>query len=305
MLQAFVKAIEQIGDPALRRIVLKGLLFAVGVFALLWGGVTVVLTQTTIFQTGWLDSVIDVLGGVATLALTWLLFPAVVTAIMGIFLDDAADAVERRHYPQLMPPRRQSIQEIILNSAAFLGITVLLNLLALPFLLIAPVFPFVFYGVNGYLLGREYFEVVALRRLDPLTAKRYRRTHRLRVFLAGLVIAFLFTIPVINFVAPVIATAAMAHLFMQRKIEHEYFAGECYAGPHLRGSRETLSVCLVSGSRQGMARIRAMAQITALRRSRPVSHETSMPKSFRRRCRSVPGRTGWRSWRFDQPALDL
>ncbi len=213
MLKAFAKAVEQLQDRALRRIVWIGLLFAALVFALLWGGVYLLLSHTTIFQTGWLDTVVDVLGGLATLALTWLLFPAVVTSIMGVFLDDAADAVECQHYPQLPLPRKQSIQEIFLSSAKFLALMLGLNLITLLFLLVPPVFPFVFYGVNGYLLGREYFEVVALRRLDPPTAARLRRSNQFKVFIAGLVIAFLLTLPVVNLLAPVIGTAAMVHIF--------------------------------------------------------------------------------------------
>lgn len=213
MLKAFGKAIEQLQDRALRRIVWLGLLYAAIVFVLLWGGVYLLLSHTTLFQTGWLDTVIDVLGGLATLVLTWLFFPVVVTSIMGIYLDDAVEAVETRHYPNLSLPRRQSIQEIILSSLKFLAVTVALNVVALLFLLVPPVFPFVFYGINGYLLGREYFEVVALRRLDPAAAARFRRGHQLTVFLAGLVIAFLLTLPVVNLLAPVIGTAAMVHLF--------------------------------------------------------------------------------------------
>jgi Uncharacterized protein involved in cysteine biosynthesis len=210
---AFVKAVEQLRDRALRRIVWLGLLIATAVFALLWGGVYVLLTHTTFFQTGWLDTVVDVLGGVATLALTLLFFPAVVTSIMGVFLDDAAAAVEKRHYPHLPLPRTQSIQETILNSLRFLAVTVGLNLVSLLFLLVPPLFPFVFYGINGYLLGREYFEVVGLRRLDPAAATRFRRNHQLKVFLAGLVIALLLTLPIVNLLAPVIGTAAMVHTF--------------------------------------------------------------------------------------------
>jgi Uncharacterized protein involved in cysteine biosynthesis len=213
VLMAFVKAVEQLRDRALRRIVWLGLLIATAVFALLWGGVYVLLTHTTFFQTGWLDTVVDVLGGVATLALTLLFFPAVVTSIMGVFLDDAAAAVEKRHYPHLPLPRTQSIQETILNSLRFLAVTVGLNLVSLLFLLVPPLFPFVFYGINGYLLGREYFEVVGLRRLDPAAATRFRRNHQLKVFLAGLVIALLLTLPIVNLLAPVIGTAAMVHTF--------------------------------------------------------------------------------------------
>ena len=90
---------------------------------------------------------------------------------------------------------------------------VVLNLVMLVFLLIPPLFPFVFYGVNGYLLGREFFELVALRRIGLEEVRNLRKAHRGRLFLAGIVIAFLFTVPGLNLVAPVIATAVMVHLF--------------------------------------------------------------------------------------------
>ena len=213
MIRAFLRAIGQLGDPALRRIVWIGVLGAAGLFVLLWIGVGVLLTETTLFQTGWLDRAVDVLGGVATLVVTLLFFPAIATAILGFFLEDAADAVERRHYRLLPAPRHQSVKESILNSAKFLAVMLALNVFALLFLLVPPVFPFVFYTVNGYLLGREYFEVVALRRHQPAAVTELRRRHRGQLFLAGVVIAFLLTLPLINLIAPVIATAVMVHLY--------------------------------------------------------------------------------------------
>ena len=89
----------------------------------------------------------------------------------------------------------------------------LVFLLLGPLFLLGPLIPFVFYAVNGYLLGREYFELVAMRRLDPDAARRLRRAHRGELFVAGVVMAFLLTLPVVNLLAPVVITAAMVHLF--------------------------------------------------------------------------------------------
>lgn len=218
MISAFTRAVAQLGDSALRRVVWLGLLGAGLVFALLWLGVGLLLTHTRLFASGWLDVIVDVAGGAATLVGTFLLFPAVVTAVLGFFLEDAADVVERRHYPLIGGPRRQSVEEIILNSLKFLAAMVALNLFALLFLLVPPVFPFVFYAVNGYLLGREYFEVVAIRRHEPSVVAALRRRYRGPLFLAGVIIAFLLTLPLVNLVAPVIGVAAMVHLYHQLKM---------------------------------------------------------------------------------------
>ena len=72
---------------------------------------------------------------------------------------------------------------------------------------------FVFLGLNGYLFGREYFEVVALRRLDRRRPGRCAQRFAGRVFLGGVAIAGLFAVPIVNLVAPVIATAFMVHMF--------------------------------------------------------------------------------------------
>ncbi len=92
--------------------------------------------------------------------------------------------------------------------------TIVLNLLALPLYLMVPGINLVlFLALNGYLFGRGYFEVVALRRLDAATAKTLRHRFAGRIFLGGLAIAGLFALPLVNLVAPVIATAFMVHVF--------------------------------------------------------------------------------------------
>ena len=67
--------------------------------------------------------------------------------------------------------------------------------------------------MNGYLLSREYFELVALRRIGPVEARALRKAHRGRLFVAGVIITLLLTVPGVNLLAPVVATAAMVHLF--------------------------------------------------------------------------------------------
>jgi len=70
-----------------------------------------------------------------------------------------------------------------------------------------------FYALNGYLLGREYFELAASRRIDPVSARNLRKRHRILVYFAGVVIAFLFSIPFVNLIAPLLGAAWMVHLF--------------------------------------------------------------------------------------------
>lgn len=213
MIGAFAKAVGQFGDPAIRRIVWVSIGISVCVFIVLWMVVGFLLTSSALFSIGWLDTAVDVLGGLATLVLTWLFFPAFVSGSIGLLLDRVANAVERRHYPQLPPAREAPISEVIVTTVKFLAILIALNLVVLVFLAFPPVFPFVFYAVNGYLLGREYFELVALRRVGATELESLRGKFRGRMFLAGLATAILLTVPFVNLVAPIIGTSAMVHLF--------------------------------------------------------------------------------------------
>ena len=213
MFAAFLKAFGQLADGTTRRLIWLSLGAAIAVFAALWLTIGTAIESTELFASGWLETIVDVLGWAATLVLTWFLFPAVFTVIASLFLERVAGATEARHYADLPEAPGARLGAALGATAGFLAAMVVLNLVMLIFLLIPPLFPFVFYGVNGYLLGREFFELVALRRIGLEEVRHLRKAHRGRLFLAGVVIAFLFTVPGLNLVAPVIATAAMVHLF--------------------------------------------------------------------------------------------
>ncbi len=214
MLAAFFRATAQLGDPAFRRPLFLGLLGAGAVFAGLWTGMVVLLARTRVFESPWLDMPLDALGGLATLALTILLYPAVVAAIMSLFLDGAIAAVEARHYQGSPAPRPASLAEQLGRALRLIVAALVLNLLALPIYLVPGINLVVFYSLNGYLLGREYFEMVAQRRLDPSALRQLRRHHRAKIFLSGAGVAFISTIPLVNLVAPLVAAAAMTHQVM-------------------------------------------------------------------------------------------
>ena len=225
MINAFSKGLAQLNDPRIRQVIWIAIASACIVFALLWGAVGTLLGGTSVFSIGWLEWVVDLLGGLATLVLTWFLFPAVIGVVIGLYLEDIAAAVEARHFPGLSPPLEQSVLPAVMVALRYLGVLVALNLALLVFLLLGPLFPFVFYAVNGYLLGREYFELVAMRRLDPVAARRLRLAHRSELFLGGVVMALLLTLPLVNLLAPVVITAAMVHLFEGWRKEAGHIAG--------------------------------------------------------------------------------
>jgi uncharacterized protein involved in cysteine biosynthesis len=213
MIRALIQAVEQLGDPRIRDSILLSLALTVatyvGLVAALWYG----LGAVEVVDPPWLDTVIDVAGGMTALVVALIFFPAVVTIFVGLFLERIADAVERRHYPTLPAAREIPVGESIVGAISFAAVSVGLNLLALPLYIFLPALNLVIYlALNGYLLGREYHELVAARRLDRSRLRRERRGHRTRLMLAGVSIAGLMLVPVANLLAPVVATAFMVHV---------------------------------------------------------------------------------------------
>jgi CysZ protein len=162
-----------------------------------------------LFETFWLDTVIDALGGLAAIILTVVLFPGVVAAILSLFLERIVVAVEARHYPTLPPARQAPLAEQIGGALKFLAIVVAANLVVLPLYLIPFVNLLVFAALNGYLLAREYYGSVAPRRLSVEGQKRLWRLRRATFISAGVVLALASSVPLVSFVVPVVAAAVM------------------------------------------------------------------------------------------------
>lgn len=161
---------------------------------------------------GWLAFVFAILAGIGlALALALLLSP--VTAIIaGLFLDDVAEVVEKRDYPGDAPGTALPIGRAVLSSIKFLGVVIAGNIIALLLLFVPGVNLIAFFLVNGYLLGREFFEFAAMRFRSPQEARLFRAKHGPTVFLAGLVIAAFLAIPIVNLLTPLFAAGMMVHL---------------------------------------------------------------------------------------------
>ncbi len=160
---------------------------------------------------------IGLLGITAGLLVAWLITVGVAQLISEFFRESVITAVEARHYPELPPPSRLSVGSELVSGLRFIAVLVLANLLALPFYLLAifipGLTPVLFYTVNGYLFGREYYDLVAQRRLGLPASRSLRRRNRGHLFLVGVVIAIMFSIPLVNLVAPILASAFMVHEF--------------------------------------------------------------------------------------------
>jgi CysZ protein len=88
-----------------------------------------------------------------------------------------------------------------------------LALLLLDAELVPPVPELLTIVINGWLLGREYFELAALRHLSRVSAGQLRRRHGGSVFVGGTMISLLSSVPLVNLLAPLFGVAFMVHLY--------------------------------------------------------------------------------------------
>lgn len=216
MIQAISKAIAQLSDPKFRSVMLKSLLFSL---AALFISFIVVLQLAGLIPSSdwdWVNTLVGWLSGFGAFFVAIFLFPLTMSAVIGIFLDDIADAVEAKHYPNDPVSRDIPLWSSIWDALKFFAVIILCNLLALPLYLIPGLNLFVYYILNGYLLSREFFQQVAIRHHDMKEVNRIRKIGSMEIFLTGIVVAFCMTIPVLNLIVPIIATAAMVHLYKKR-----------------------------------------------------------------------------------------
>jgi uncharacterized protein involved in cysteine biosynthesis len=221
VLTAFARAFGQLGDPRVRRVLWISLAATIVVYGLLIAGMSWLMFGTNVLTglPGW-ETALDIGGLLLAVVVALFLFPAVITAVLGFFLEEVADAVEARWYPGLPAPRSIGLGEALWTAGRFAVVAVGLNILVLPLFLVPVLGQVAFYVVNGYLVGREYFELVMLRRLDGEAVEALRKTNMVRLWMVGAATAFLLTIPFVNIVAPVVGTAAMVHVARRMAGKH-------------------------------------------------------------------------------------
>ncbi|WP_421855681.1 sulfate transporter family protein [Oricola sp.] len=223
---AATKALGALTDPTMRSVLWKTLGLTVLALIALWFTIASGVTELALpwlaglmpwnvalpEWTGWVSLFTAIAAGIGlALGLAFLLGP-VSALIAGLFLDDVAEHIERADYPADPPGTAMSIGQGVVLSIKFAGVVVLGNLLALALLLVPGVNLVAFFVVNGYLLGREYFEFAARRFASESDVRGLRGRHSGTILGAGLVIAVFLAIPIVNLLTPLFGAALMVHL---------------------------------------------------------------------------------------------
>jgi len=221
----FSKALGQMVDPRFLGVILMALgltiLLLLGFYVLAFGAVQFFLPESLsiLGYSFALPALAFSIGAVGALLIAspFLMFP-VAALFVGLFLDRISDAVEARHYPHLPLKDGQPIASALWDATKFLGLFLVANGIALIiYLMMPPLAPFVFWLVNGMLIGREYFQQVAARPLKGADARRLRRKHFPQILMAGTCMAVPLTIPLLNLVIPIFAVASFTHMYHRLK----------------------------------------------------------------------------------------
>lgn len=218
----FLRSVSQMTDPRFRNVLLKGLGLTIGLLVAITAAMTWLagflvpdsVSLPLIGDVAWVDGLAWWVALGVMMVLSVIVMVPVAGAFTGLFLDEVADAVEERHYPTLPPAPDIPVIDMLRDSLGFMGVIIGVNLIALIlFFFVGPLAPVLFYLVNGYLLGREYFQVAAMRRVGRHEATLLRKRHPLQIWIAGTLMAIPLSIPLVNLLIPILGAATFTHLF--------------------------------------------------------------------------------------------
>ncbi|WP_407157382.1 sulfate transporter family protein [Bradyrhizobium sp. STM 3557] len=227
MIDAAIKALSQMLSPPVRSILWRSIGVALVLITVLAIGLQRLLSWLATAGEGWAETMLGPNFHTPLDVLTWIisiaaglgvvfggimLMPAVTSLVASLFVDDVADHVEREYYPAERPGIALPFTIAMREGFKAAGLTILVYLIALPFVFLAGAGFLIFFIATAWLLGREYFELAAMRFRSPAEAKAMRRDNAATVFTAGLVIAAFVSIPIVNLATPIFGMAFMVHM---------------------------------------------------------------------------------------------
>jgi uncharacterized protein involved in cysteine biosynthesis len=227
MLDAAVKALSQMISPPMRSILWRSIGLALVLITVLAIGLQRLLSWFATYGEVWLEGllgpgwhtslevlawIVSIAAGLGVVFGAVFLMPAITSLVASLFVDDVADHVEREHYPAERPGVALPFSQAIYEGVKTALLTILVYLIALPFVLLAGAGVLIFFLATAGLLGREYFELAAMRFRSPKEAKAMRRDNAATVFAAGLIIAAFVSIPIVNLATPIFGMAFMVHM---------------------------------------------------------------------------------------------
>lgn len=215
IIQSISKAFSGLFDKRSRSVVIKSLGITILLFLGVWFLIDQVFSTIVIpFLDGWtwLITVLIWLTSVGLIIGAGFLLAPVTAIFAGLFLDEVAEQVERDQYSNDPIGRPMPIVAGTILASKFALLVLAANFIALLLVWFAGFGVIIFFLLNGYLLGREYFQFAAMRFQSEDAVKTLRKKYSFEVFICGLAIAGFMSIPILNLLTPVFAAKTMVHL---------------------------------------------------------------------------------------------
>ncbi len=208
------KALGMIFEPAFLGVVLKSFLLTLLLFGLLFVAVQYGLQHLPPLHWHWLNVAIDWIGSFLVLGALFFLGVPVAAIFASLYLDRIARKVEEKFYPADAHTAGAPFLTYLFVGLRLVALIILLTLALVPVDIMVPgIGSLASWVTSGWLLGREFFELAAMRHLSRAETDNMRKRHGAGILGAGLVIALLSEIPVVNFIAPLFGAAFMVHVF--------------------------------------------------------------------------------------------
>ena len=227
MIDAASKALSQMLSPPMRSILWRSIGLALVLITVLAVGLQRLLSWFATSGEGWAEAMLGPGWHTSLNALAWLvsiaaglgvvlggifLMPAISSLVASFFVDDVGDLVEREYYPAEEPGMALPLSIAMSEGIKTALLTIVVYLIALPFVFVAGAGFLAFFIATAWLLGKQYFELAAMRFRPPAEAKLMRKDHAATVFTAGALIAAFVSIPIVNLATPLFGMALMVHM---------------------------------------------------------------------------------------------
>jgi CysZ protein len=227
MIDAVANATAQLFTAPLRRVLLKSVGLAIIIIIVIGVAMQRLLASLADSGASWAENtsgiaphsvwatlawILSIMAGLGIITGALFLMPAVSAFVGSFFVDEVAEVVELKFYPHEAPGQPLPVFRGIIEGIKIALLALLVYLVALPFLLFFGFGLLILFFGNAYLLGREYFELAAMRFRPPAEAKAMRKANAIYIFLAGMIIAAFVSLPFINLATPVFAMSFMVHI---------------------------------------------------------------------------------------------
>ena len=222
MINDALDAFSQIFTPPFRRVMWRSLFLTAAILALAGVGLDRLATSYIHVGPAWLSFVLSTVVALGLVVGMIFLAPPTASLVASFYLDDIATIVERSIDPHGPPGRSLPLGPSIGLGVRFALLSIVVNVVVLVLTVFTGIGLVAFFVFNGYLLGREYFELAAMRHLSAAEARALFDRHWLEVFAAGAIVAGLVAIPVANLLTPLFATAYLTRVY--KRIVRSYGA---------------------------------------------------------------------------------